>query len=176
MRWGTLVAGDLVAALLAYLLAFLLRLFIPLPFTRSYLPLFRYGEVHHLWLEMLLAQVGTLYFLGLYERRALTNPRDHVGALFAASALQALVLIAIYFFRQDPLFPRSVFLIFAVLNGTGLVAWRLACAPLMGRYPRRRVLVVGTSAGAAEVIDTIRAQDWLGMDIVGAVESDGMQE
>ena len=43
----------------------------------------------------------------------------------------------------------------------------------MGAYPRRRVLVVGTNAAAAEVIDTIRVQHWLGMDIVGAVSGDG---
>jgi exopolysaccharide biosynthesis polyprenyl glycosylphosphotransferase len=33
--------------------------------------------------------------------------------------------------------------------------------------------VVGTNAAAAEVIDTIRAQHWLGMDIVGTVSNDG---
>src|SRR5262249_37165990 len=42
-----------------------------------------------------------------------------------------------------------------------------------GRYPRRRVLVVGTSEAASEVIETIRTQRWLGMDIVGAVAMNG---
>src|SRR4029077_15626848 len=44
---------------------------------------------------------------------------------------------------------------------------------LMGSYPRRRVLVVGTNAAAEEVIDTVRVQHWLGMDIIGAVGNDG---
>jgi exopolysaccharide biosynthesis polyprenyl glycosylphosphotransferase len=43
----------------------------------------------------------------------------------------------------------------------------------MGRYPRRRVLVVGTGEAASEVIETIRTQRWLGMDIVGAVAMNG---
>jgi exopolysaccharide biosynthesis polyprenyl glycosylphosphotransferase len=71
------------------------------------------------------------------------------------------------------MFPRSVFLVLGALNATLLVAWRLSSRPLMGSFPRRRVLVVGTNATAAEVIRTIRAQHWLGMDIVGAVEGDG---
>jgi exopolysaccharide biosynthesis polyprenyl glycosylphosphotransferase len=172
-RWGLLVAGDLLAACLAYLLAFMLRAVVPLPLTRGYLPALRFAEVEHHWLEMLAAQVGTLYFLGLYEVRAALNPRDHLSALLVAPALQALVMIAVYFFRQDLLFPRSIFIVFAALNAGLLVAWRLGSRSLVGSYPRRRVLVVGTNAAAAEVIDTIRGQRWLGMDIVGAVADGG---
>jgi exopolysaccharide biosynthesis polyprenyl glycosylphosphotransferase len=79
----------------------------------------------------------------------------------------------VYFFRQDLMFPRSIFVVFAALNATLLVGWRTGSQPLMGSYPRRRVLVVGTNAAAAEVIDTLRIQHWLGMDIVGAVAGDG---
>jgi len=168
-----LLTGDLLAVPLAYLLAFLLRVVVPLPFTRGYLPALRFAEVHHHWTEMLLAQLGALYFLGLYESRALSQPRHHVGALMAAATLQALVMVAVYFFRGDIVFPRSIFVMLAAINGAFLVAWRYACRPLMGRYPRRRVLIVGTNAAAAEVIDTVRGQHWLGMDIVGAASTDG---
>jgi exopolysaccharide biosynthesis polyprenyl glycosylphosphotransferase len=173
LRWAILVAGDLLAVSLAYLLAFMLRARVPLPLTQGYLPALRFGEVHHHWPEMLLAQAGVLYFLGLYELHALHRPRDHLGAIVAAAGLQALLLIAVYFFRQDLLFPRSIFVVLAGLNAVLVIAWRLGSQPLMGSYPRRRVLVVGTNAAAAEVIDTIRVQHWLGMDIVGAVAGDG---
>jgi exopolysaccharide biosynthesis polyprenyl glycosylphosphotransferase len=175
LRWAILVAGDLLAACLAYLLAFMLRVAVPLPLTSGFLPPLRFAEVHHHWLEMLAAQGIVLYFLGLYEAHALSKPRDHVGALVAAAGLQALLLIAVYFFRQDLMFPRSIFVVFAACNAGLLVAWRLGSRPLMGSYPRRRVLVVGTNATAAEVIDTIRVQHWLGMDIVGAVAGDGVR-
>jgi exopolysaccharide biosynthesis polyprenyl glycosylphosphotransferase len=171
LRWAILVAGDLLAACLAYLLAFALRVRVPLPLTQGYLPPLRFAEVHHHWIEMLLAQIGVLYVFGSYEPRALSQPRAHAGAIVAAAGVHALVLIAVYFFRQDLMFPRSIFVVFAALNATLLVAWRVATRPLMGSYPRRRVLVVGTNAAAAEVIDTIRGQHWLGMDIVGAVAS-----
>jgi exopolysaccharide biosynthesis polyprenyl glycosylphosphotransferase len=173
LRWGIVVAGDVLAACLAYLLAFLLRVAVPLPLTQGYLPPLRFAEVHHHWIEMVVTQVGVLYFLGLYETRPLARPRDHLGALGAAALVQALLLIAVYFFRQDLMFPRSIFVVFAGLNAALLGAWRLGSRSLMGSYPRRRVLVVGTNPAAAEVIDTIRVQHWLGMDIIGAVSSDG---
>jgi exopolysaccharide biosynthesis polyprenyl glycosylphosphotransferase len=172
-RWGLLVAGDVVAACLAYLLAFLLRAVVPLPLTSGYLPPLRFAEVEHHWLALVAAQVGALSFLGLYEVRAATNPRDHLGALLFAPLIQALVLIAVYFFRQDLMFPRSIFVVFAAMNAVFLVCWRLGTRGLMGSYPRRRVLVVGTNEAAAEVIETIRVQDWLGRDILGAVAGDG---
>jgi exopolysaccharide biosynthesis polyprenyl glycosylphosphotransferase len=173
LRWAIVVAGDAVAAALAYLLAFLLRVAIPLPLTSGYLPPLRFAEVHHHWIEMFIAQVAVLYFLGLYEAHALARPRDHLGAIVAAAVLQGLLLVAVYFFRQDLAFPRSIFLVFAALNAALVAAWRLGSRSLVGSYPRRRVLVVGTNAAAAEVIDTIRVQHWLGMDIVGAVAGDG---
>ena len=168
-----LVMGDLIAAPVAYLAAFGLRALVPLPFTQGYLPGIRFAEVAHHWPEMLAAQLLALYLLGLYETRALANPRDHLTPIGAAAVLQALMLVAVYFFRQDLQFPRSIFVVHAGVDGVLLAGWRLACRPLMGRYPRRRVLVVGTDDGASEVIATIRTQRWLGMDIVGAVAMNG---
>ena len=113
-----------------------------------------------------------LYFLGLYEARALASPRDQLGPLVAAPLLQTLFLIAVYFFRGDLEFPRSIFVVSAALNIGLLVVWRLGRQTLMGA-PRRRVLVVGTNDTAAEVIRTIRRQHWLQMDVVGAVGPGG---
>jgi exopolysaccharide biosynthesis polyprenyl glycosylphosphotransferase len=166
-----LAAGDGLAAVLAYLVAFVLRVVVPFPLTQGYLPALRFSEVNHHWGELLLAQLATLYFLGLYETRVVLRPRSHLGAFAAAAALQALVLIAVYFFRQDLVFPRSIFVVFATLNAAFLAVWRLGCSALLGGYPRRRVLVVGTNASAAEVIEAIRGQHWLGLDIVGIAAS-----
>src|SRR6185295_18642867 len=119
---------------------------VPLPLTQGFLPPLRLAEVRHHWPELFLSQLLVLCFLGLYEAHALTRPRDHAGALVAAAGVQALLLIAVYFFRQDLMFPRSIFIVHAALNATLLVSWRLGSRSLMGSYPRRRVLVVGTNA------------------------------
>jgi len=169
LRWGILAAGDVLACLLAYLLAFVLRMLVPLPFTQGYLPYVRFGEVPHHWLEMAVAQLVALYFLGLYEIRAVMHPRRHLGGVAAAAVLQMLLLIAVYFLRQDLQFPRSIFVVLAGLNGPLVFGWRLACRRMMRPWPRRRVLVVGTNVAATEVVDTIRAHGWLGLDVVGVV-------
>jgi exopolysaccharide biosynthesis polyprenyl glycosylphosphotransferase len=171
VRWAVLAAGDMLAAFLAYLVAFVLRVVVPLPLTQGYLPALRFSEVNHHWVELLAAQLATLYFLGLYETRAVLRPRPHLAALVAAAGLQALVLIAVYFFRQDLIFPRSIFVVFACLNAAFLIVWRLGCSALFGGYPRRRVLVVGNNATAGEVVEAIRAQQWLGLDVVGIAVS-----
>jgi len=172
LRGALLVAGDLCAAGLAYLLAFLLRVALPLPLTTGYLPALRFAEVHHHWLALLGGQTAALYFLGLYEARALADPADFLGALVFAPVLEALFLIAVYFFESDLTFPRSIFVVFAGLDAAMLVGWRLACRNLMGS-PRRRVLVVGTNEDAAEVVRTIRHHHWLRMDVIGAVANNG---
>jgi len=173
LRWAILVAGDVLACVLAYLAAFILRTLVPLPLTQGYLPGLRFAEVQHHWVEMILAQLGALYFFGLYEVRALTSPREYLGPLLAAPVVQSLVLVAVYFFAQDLTFPRSIFVVLAVLNGAAMIGWRIGSRSLLGSYPRRRVLVVGTNTAAAEVVRTIRVQSWLGMDVVGMVGSDG---
>ena len=165
-----IATGDMLAAVLAYLLAFVLRVLVPLPLTQGYLPPLRFAEVDHHWPEMALAQVAVLYALGLYDTRAVLAPRPHAPALVAAAILQSLLLIAVYFFRQDLLFPRSIFVVLAGLNALLLVVWRLGCSALMRDRPRRRVLVVGTNASAAEVVAAIRGQQWLGLEVIGIAE------
>src|SRR5262249_39774197 len=65
LRWGMLVSGDLLASVLAYLAAWGLRMLVPLPFTRDYIPAVRFAEVSHHWAELVVLQLAALYFLGL---------------------------------------------------------------------------------------------------------------
>jgi len=173
LRWGLLVTGDLLTAVVSYLAAWGVRMLIPVPFTSGYIPAIRFAEVSHHWGELLAFQAGALYFLGLYETRALIRPRDHVGGFVTAGVVQALALVASYFFRGDLVFPRTIFLVNAVIDAATLTAWRQVCSPLMHRWPRRRVLIVGANQAAREVIHAIRNQHWLGMDVVGLVSNNG---
>src|SRR3989442_1816794 len=96
LRWALLVQGDLLAACLAYLLAFLLRAAVPFPLTRGYLPALRFAEVHHHWIAMLAAQAGVLFFLRLFEPRGLINPRAPARPIAAAAGPPDPILIAVY--------------------------------------------------------------------------------
>ena len=93
---GLLVAGDLLASVLAYLAAWGIRMGIPLPLTTGYIPALRFSEVQHHLTEMVLVQGAALYFLGLYETRALIRPPrllllDEPTASLDAGARAALV-------------------------------------------------------------------------------------
>jgi hypothetical protein len=76
-----LVTGDALCAWLAYLLAFVLRVAVPLPLTQDYLPMLRFAEVHHHWLEMLAAQLGALYSSASTRRAPWPDPAITQGAL-----------------------------------------------------------------------------------------------
>jgi hypothetical protein len=82
-------------------------------------------------------------------------------------------MVAVYFFRQDLAFPRSVLLVHAALNGR----CSSVGASRAGRsWDDTRAGASSSSAPAtaqARVIETIRTQRWLGMDIVGAVAMNG---
>ena len=176
VRAAVLAAGDALAAVLAYLLAFAIRIIMPLPLTQGYLPAVRFAEVEHYWITLVGLQLVALYALGLYETRLLTEPRRAVQGIGVAAVMHALAMVAVYFFL-DLVFPRTVFVLLALGNATLLVVWRFACTALMWALPRRRVLVVGTVGAAREVIATIARQRWLGLDVVGVVtpqrENDG---
>jgi len=66
-----LLLGDLVWGILAYVIAFALRVYLPLPFTVDFLPLTRVFELRHMLPAILLAEFVTLYFFGFYDLRAL---------------------------------------------------------------------------------------------------------
>jgi exopolysaccharide biosynthesis polyprenyl glycosylphosphotransferase len=166
------VAGDALAAVLAYLTAFAVRVIVPLPFTQGFLPAMRFAEVEHHWLALVGLQLASLYALGLYETRLLTEPRRALQGIVVVATVHALGMVAIYFFR-DQAFPRTILVLMAASNATLLVVWRLACTTLMWSSPRRRVLVVGAAAAADELIRTMARQRWLGLDAIGIVTPDG---
>ena len=172
VRGAVVVAGDALAAVLAYLTAFAVRIILPIPFTQGFLPAVRFAELPHHWLALVGMQLVALYALGLYETRFLTEPRRAVQGITVAAIVHGLAMVAIYFFR-DQVFPRSILVLMAAGNAVLLIVWRLACTTLMWASPRRRVLVVGPVAAADELIRTMARQRWLGLDAIGIVTPDG---
>jgi exopolysaccharide biosynthesis polyprenyl glycosylphosphotransferase len=166
------VAGDALAVVLAYLLAFAIRVIVPMPFTLGVLPAMRFAEVPHYWPALVGLQLAALYTLGLYETRFLSQPRRALQGIVVVAIVHALGMVVIYFFL-DQVFPRSILVLMAAFNGGLLIVWRLACTTLMWSSPRRRVLLVGSVDAATELIRTMARQRWLGLDAVGIVTPDG---
>jgi exopolysaccharide biosynthesis polyprenyl glycosylphosphotransferase len=174
-KWGLLwlcvAVGDVAAALLSYVSAFLVRAYVPLPFTVDYLPVLRFAQVTHYWVLIALGQIILLYYFGCYEARSLSDPRRSMPSTLAAAGLLTLTLIAVYFFSKDLYFPRSVFFMFPLFNGPLVVLWRSMALRLWRGIPHRRVIVVGANPGAAEVLRTVRLNPYLRLDVIGIVDN-----
>ena len=163
------LAGDAALALAALWLAFQLRIYLPLPFTEGLLPRDRLAFLFGEWPAVLLAQLGCLYVFGLYDSPGRRSNPELARSLAAAVALQGTVLVAYLFFANRG-FPRSVLLLYVLLDWLLLFAWRLALRRT-GVVPERRVAIVGAGPAAAEIARAIAlgSGHGLGVRVVGFV-------
>jgi exopolysaccharide biosynthesis polyprenyl glycosylphosphotransferase len=139
-----LVLADVVCALGAYAGAFFLRIYFSVPLTSELLPLTRLSEVNHPLLFLASTQIVLLYFFGFYDLYSFTHRVRLVTNVAAALGVQLLATSALYFFQQDLFFPRSVLVLFWLLNTVGVVSLRLWTRSRLARLHPSQVLLVGT--------------------------------
>jgi exopolysaccharide biosynthesis polyprenyl glycosylphosphotransferase len=164
------LAGDVAVSIAALYGAFLIRTQIPLPGTDRLLPPenVRFG----IWNVGLVVavQVFALAFVGLYgEHERFREPLGRL--LIPALFLELGTLASIYFLAPAYSFPRSLVVLFVVVDGVLLFFWRSALDRLFP-LPRRRALVVGGGPAARLIADTVRRHPWTGVEIVGRVSGD----
>lgn len=161
------LGGDVAISLAALFAAYLLRTQIPLPGTDQLLPA---GNVRFtIWNVGLVVavQVFSLAFLGLYGEYE--RFRERLGRLLLpALFLELLTLASIYFLAPAYSFPRSLVVLYLVLDGVLLMVWRSALDKLFP-LPRRRALVVGGGPAASLIAETVLRHPWAGVEIVGRV-------
>jgi exopolysaccharide biosynthesis polyprenyl glycosylphosphotransferase len=161
--------GDSLTAVAAWYGAVLLRILLPLPFTAGLLPADRVPLVQpHLVLVVAL-QLLTVYLFGLYDT---PEPRPRLllaTRLAAAVGLQGMTL-ALYLFLSERPFPRSVLVLYLLLDWVLLTAGR-ALAQRAYRPVRRRVALVGCGAAAVELAVKVARHHWHGLDVVGHVHT-----
>jgi exopolysaccharide biosynthesis polyprenyl glycosylphosphotransferase len=163
------LAGDLVIAVTSLYVAFVLRLRVPIPGTISLLPpeSMRFTLVNVLLVAA--AQGVAMSLFGLYRtRERFREPLARV--LPPVLAFQLFALAAIYFLAQPYSFPRSVLVLYLVIDGILLAMWRGVLDRLFPQR-RRRALVVGTGSAAILISETIRRHPWTGVELVGIVGS-----
>ena len=163
--------GDGLAAAAAWYGAVWLRVFVPLPFTAGLLPAERVALAHAVLLLVLALQLLTLYFLGFYHSPESRPRLELASRLLTAAALQGLVLTA-YFFLADRTFPRSVLVLYVVLDAVLLTLWR-GLAQRFYKPRRRRVALVGGGDSAVELAAKIAQHHWHGLDVVGYLRPPG---
>src|SRR5262245_53363946 len=111
------LAVDGAAAIAALWAAFLVRIDLPLPWTRELLPRDRLRFFSNEWLVVVLLQFATLYFFGFYDAPRPRSRAEMARRLAGASAFQAMALMA-WWFLANREFPRSVLLLFVAFDLT----------------------------------------------------------
>jgi exopolysaccharide biosynthesis polyprenyl glycosylphosphotransferase len=166
-RQAVRVVGDAAAALASLAGAFQVRIRLPVPFTSGLMPADRLAFLSREWLAVLAVQLAGLYFFGFYDRPRPLGRLDVARRLAGAIAFQALAL-AVYYFLGNRAFPRSVLLLYMVLDFLLLFAWRLAVDRL-GQRRERRVALVGSGEAAREIAGALRLHHWHGLRVAGYV-------
>lgn len=161
------VLGDIAAACAALGGAFLVRIHVPVPFTEGLLPADRLGFLARDWIPVLLVQLATLYVFGFYDPPRPRARFEVARRLAAATAAQTVVLTSFYFLFGRS-FPRSVLLLYALLDFLLLLAFRIAL-DRTERRRERRVAVVGSGESAREIAAALRSHDWHGLRVAGYV-------
>ncbi|MDY7094777.1 MAG: sugar transferase [Acidobacteriota bacterium] len=162
-------AGDLICGSLAFLAAFLLRIHVPLPFTLGLLPADRMAYFFSQWWIVAVSQLLLLYFFGLYDPPEPESRAELPRRLLAAVVVHSLLLMGFYFLTNRE-FPRSVLVLFAAIDFSGLLAWRSLLLRLHSPPPRR-VIIVGSGPVARELASTVHHHPWYQLQVMGHVSA-----
>jgi exopolysaccharide biosynthesis polyprenyl glycosylphosphotransferase len=168
------LAVDGAAAVAALWAAFLLRIHLPLPFTRELLPRDRLRFLGNEWLVVVVLQFATLYFFGFYDAPRPRSRGEMARGLAGAAAFQAMALMA-WWFLANREFPRSVVLLFVVFDFVLLLVWRLLL-DRTGARRERRVAIAGGGAAARELARTLEREPWHGLRVAGWVRTPGVPD
>ncbi len=164
-----LLAFDLLWGALAYALAFAVRIYVPVPFTADFLPGTRVFELRHMLPELLLAELVILYFFGFYDLRALRSSFRAIVNSTTALFVHLLAASAMYFFSGDVNFPRSVLVLYWMINAAGLAAMREWVGRRLAATAAVRVFVVGTRDEIQQFLSGVGSPRLHHVDVVGAV-------
>lgn len=162
-RWAALL-GDVAAALAALAVARAIRRNLPLPFTVSLLPAHNFALNSRTILLALGVQTLALMIVGFY------GPRVRISGsitrlLLPAQAVQLFSFTTFLYFFPMRSFPRSVLVVYLVVDGLFLYLERAFLRRLSLAGGRRRVLIVGDPASAEILAEAIRRHPWTGIDV-----------
>ena len=115
-----------------------------------------------------LCQVS-LYYAELYDLRVVADRRELVVRVMQALGAASLLLAVTYYLVPSLVIGRGVFLLATLLVVALVAGWRFAFEWLsVAVGPAERLLVIGTSAAALELVQELRSRrKELGVEIVG---------
>ncbi len=161
------LAGDVAVAVLSLALAFWIRTHVSLPGTDALLPRDRVQFTPTNVLLVAGAQVLALSLFGLYGARE--RFRDPLGRLLIPALFFELAALSTVYFlvsAQEDAFPRSVLVLYLLVDGLLLPFWRIALERLFPQR-HRRAIIAGRGPAVVLIAEAIRRHPWTGVDLVG---------
>jgi sugar transferase (PEP-CTERM system associated) len=115
-----------------------------------------------------------LYVHDMYEFRAPPRPSDLLVRVLQAVGVAAIIFAAVYAFMPALIIGHGVFVTSGILVVALVTTWRLTFDWVSPRLaPRERLLFVGSSLAASELVTDLRARTERAIEIVGVVPHDG---
>jgi sugar transferase (PEP-CTERM system associated) len=114
-----------------------------------------------------------LYFADLYDFRIITDRRELFVRAVQALGATSLILAGLYFWVDELMVGRFVFILAAFLVIAFVFIWRIGFDWAAHRVgPRDRLLLVGTSESAVKLARELYDRRDLGVEIVGFIDPD----
>ena len=114
-----------------------------------------------------------LYFGDLYDFRIITDRRELFVRAVQALGATSMILAGLYFWLDQLVVGRGVFILAAVLVILFVFGWRIGFDWASHRVgPRDRLLLVGTSDSAVKLARELYDRRDLGVEIVGFIDPD----
>jgi len=175
------LAGDLLATLAAFLLAWYVRFELEVPPLTKGMP----DRHHYLWLLPLVLWLWPVvfYFHGLYQSRRDRSRVDEALLILFAVAFATLLVSGIQAWYRPVAggatfsFSRAFMMLFVGLDVVLLITSRIAIREVLRRrrlagHNLQRILVVGAGELGMEITYKILAHRALGFEVVGFLDDD----
>jgi exopolysaccharide biosynthesis polyprenyl glycosylphosphotransferase len=115
-----------------------------------------------------------LWIYGLYEIERSKSAWEITWSVAKATTLGILGTVVISFFVRLFSFPRVVFAISWAFCLVALAGWRLLATSLLPlKWPKQRVLIVGTGPQAVEIAHELSVRGEWGYEVVGFLSGEG---
>lgn len=165
-----LVLGDFVYTPLVYFFVFWIRSRSALVFFQERMPLDRMQLVNHRFWILLFMHILFLYLHGFYDTLTVKRRIEIFAKIIRVVTLEILILVSIYFFSQDILYPRSIFILLWFLLILVSSTWHILLRRFFhSQLPERNVLIVGSVDSVKKVISEIQRLPSFGLTITGVL-------
>jgi lipopolysaccharide/colanic/teichoic acid biosynthesis glycosyltransferase len=154
---------DAVVVNAAVLLAFVVRIGLPLPANNL-------AALRLTLVPLTLIQLLILFLVGLYDPEAERSGPELFATVVKGAFIGVLVLTSLSFLLRAFGFPRTVLVLVFAFDVLLLYGWRrLASGVLHVHWPERRVVLVGSRADAAALLERMRGLEEWGYNVVGVI-------